>query len=44
MIEEASKILHHLQFAIGVELVDDTEQEIGGRKNKNDLPRLQTRK
>lgn len=27
MIEEASKILHHLQFAIGVELVDDTEQE-----------------
>ncbi len=27
MIEEASKILHHLQFAIGVELVDDTEAE-----------------
>ena len=26
MIEEASKILYHLQFAIGVELVDDTEQ------------------
>lgn len=27
LIEEASKILHHLQFAIGVELVDDAEQE-----------------
>lgn len=27
MITEASKILHHLQFAIGVELVDDAEQE-----------------